>query len=69
MKKKEIDVDEIKKQVMASTKIAAAIKKEHGVDVKDVKLNLSQMMKRKDKVVSDLTGGISYLFDKNNYFL
>ena len=37
----------------------------HGVDVGSVKLNLNQMMKRKDKVVSDLTGGIQYLFDKN----
>ncbi len=38
---------------------------DHGVDVSDVKLNLQQMMKRKDKVVSDLTGGVKYLFDKN----
>ena len=30
-----------------------------------MKLNLSNMMKRKDKVVKDLTGGIKYLFDKN----
>ncbi len=37
----------------------------HGIDVGSVKLNLSNMMKRKDKVVSDLTGGIQYLFDKN----
>ena len=38
---------------------------EHGVDVGSVKLNLANMMKRKDKVVSDLTGGVAYLFDKN----
>ncbi|MEM7645324.1 MAG: dihydrolipoyl dehydrogenase [Pseudomonadota bacterium] len=38
---------------------------DHGVDVGSVKLNLSNMMKRKDKVVSDLTGGVKYLFDKN----
>ncbi len=38
---------------------------DHGVDVSDVKLNLSNMMKRKDKVVADLTGGVKYLFDKN----
>ena len=39
--------------------------KDHGIDVTGVKLNLSNMMKRKDKVVSDLTGGVKYLFDKN----
>ncbi len=38
---------------------------DHGVEVGAVKLNLAQMMKRKDKVVSDLTGGVKYLFDKN----
>lgn len=38
---------------------------EHGIEVKDVKLNISNMMKRKDKVVSELTGGIKYLFDKH----
>lgn len=38
---------------------------DHGVEVSDVKLNLPQMMKRKDKVVSELTGGVKYLFDKN----
>ncbi len=37
----------------------------HGIDVSGVKLNLSNMMKRKDKVVSELTGGVKYLFDKN----
>jgi dihydrolipoamide dehydrogenase len=38
---------------------------DHGIEVDSVKLNLSQMMKRKDKVVSELTGGIKYLFNKN----
>ena len=38
---------------------------EHGVDVSGVKLNLPNMMKRKDKIVGDLTGGIQYLMDKN----
>lgn len=38
---------------------------EHGVEVSNVKINLPQMMKRKDKVVEDSTNGISYLFDKN----
>lgn len=39
--------------------------KDHGVEVGNVKLNLPVMMKRKDKVVSDLTGGIQYLMKKN----
>lgn len=38
---------------------------EHGIDLSGVKLNLKKMMERKDKIVSDLTGGIQYLFDKN----
>src|SRR5258707_16821 len=39
--------------------------KNHGIDVGSVKLNLSQMMARKDKVVSELTGGVAFLFKKN----
>ena len=39
--------------------------KEHGVNFKNVQLNLKEMMKRKDKVVSDLTNGIQFLFKKN----
>lgn len=38
---------------------------DHGIEVGEVKLNLSNMMKRKDKVVGELTGGIEYLFKKN----
>ena len=38
---------------------------DHGIETKDLKLNLSKMMKRKDKVVGELTGGIEYLFKKN----
>ena len=38
---------------------------EHGIETENLKLNLLNMMKRKDKVVKDLTGGIKYLFDKN----
>jgi len=38
---------------------------EHGVDVKDVKLNLKAMMGRKETVVGDLTKGIEFLFKKN----
>lgn len=37
----------------------------HGVDVSGVKLNLDTMMARKNKIVSDLTGGIEFLFKKN----
>ncbi len=37
----------------------------HGVMVKDVKLDLATMLKRKDQVVTQLTTGISGLFKKN----
>ncbi len=39
--------------------------KNHGVEVGSVKLNLEQMMGRKDKIVKDLTGGIVFLMKKN----
>ena len=38
---------------------------EHGVDIKGVKLNLAQMMVRKDGVVKQNNDGILYLFKKN----
>ena len=38
---------------------------DHGVTVGDVGLDLARMMKRKDKVVTDLTKGIAALFKKN----
>ena len=38
--------------------------KKHGITVRGVDLDLKQMLSRKDKVVSDLTGGIAYLFKK-----
>lgn len=38
---------------------------EHGITVKDVKLDLAQMMARKNKVVDGLAKGISGLFAKN----
>lgn len=38
---------------------------DHGIEMKGLKLNLLNMMKRKDKVVGELTGGIKYLFEKN----
>ena len=40
--------------------------KNRGIDVGDVKLNLTQMMKAKETSVSSLTKGIEYLFKKNN---
>ncbi|MEZ5339598.1 MAG: dihydrolipoyl dehydrogenase [bacterium] len=38
---------------------------DHGIEVKGVKLNLGQMMARKDKVVQINAGGIDGLFKKN----
>ncbi len=38
---------------------------QHGIEVPDVQLNLSQMMQRKDKIVDTLTGGIDMLFKAN----
>ena len=37
---------------------------DHGIGVGGVKLDLAKMMARKDKVVSDLTGGVSYLLKR-----
>jgi len=37
----------------------------HGVELGKVTLNLDKMMKRKDKVVGDLTQGVAYLMKKN----
>jgi len=39
---------------------------EHGISVGEVSLNLSNLMKRKDTIVTDLTKGIEFLFKKNN---
>jgi dihydrolipoamide dehydrogenase len=39
---------------------------EHGIDVKDVKANMAQMINRKDAVVSQTTNGVKFLMDKNN---
>lgn len=38
---------------------------EHGVVVGDVKLDLPTMLKRKDKTVAQLTGGVAFLMKKN----
>ncbi len=37
----------------------------HGVEIAKVTLNLEKMMKRKDKIVGDLTQGVAYLMKKN----
>ena len=39
--------------------------KKRGIDVKEVGLNLEQMMKAKDESVSGLTKGVEFLFKKN----
>lgn len=39
--------------------------KDHGVEVSSVKLNLKQMIERKNNIVSTFTGGIGFLFEKN----
>lgn len=39
--------------------------KEHGINLKDLKPDLKQMVKRKDEVVAQTTGGIAFLFKKN----
>ncbi|MCB9026475.1 MAG: dihydrolipoyl dehydrogenase [Bdellovibrionaceae bacterium] len=56
------------KALLESSEYYSAAKhdlQQHGVEVSEVKLNLKTMLSRKDKIVSDLTGGIKYLFDKN----
>lgn len=40
--------------------------KEHGIDVKDVKANIEQMIERKNKVVSQTCDGVKFLMDKND---
>ncbi len=39
---------------------------DHGIDIKgEIKINMSQFMKRKEKIVADQVGGIGFLFKKN----
>ena len=38
---------------------------EHGIQLKDLKIDLPQMVKRKDEVVSQTVAGIDYLMKKN----
>jgi dihydrolipoamide dehydrogenase len=37
----------------------------HGIKLKDLKVDMAQMMKRKNEVVAKNTSGISFLFKKN----
>ncbi|MGD8429035.1 MAG: FAD-dependent oxidoreductase, partial [Ectothiorhodospiraceae bacterium] len=37
----------------------------HGINVGDVQLDVEKMIRRKDKVVKDLTGGVKQLFKAN----
>ncbi|MFN6945230.1 MAG: dihydrolipoyl dehydrogenase [Cytophagaceae bacterium] len=37
----------------------------HGIDIKDLKVNIKQMIKRKNEVVSQTCDGINYLMKKN----
>ena len=39
--------------------------KTHGIDIKDLKVNLSQMIKRKSEVVTQTCDGINFLMKKN----
>lgn len=38
---------------------------EHGIELKDLKVNLGQMIDRKAKVVEQVTGGVDFLMKKN----
>ena len=38
---------------------------EHGIEISQAKLNLKQMMARKNKIVKELTDGLDYLIKKN----
>lgn len=38
---------------------------EHGLEIKNLKINLNKMMERKTKIVTELTDGIKYLMSKN----
>jgi len=38
---------------------------EHGIELKNLKVNMEQMIKRKSEVVAQTSGGINFLMDKN----
>ncbi|MFD1628439.1 dihydrolipoyl dehydrogenase [Pseudopedobacter beijingensis] len=39
--------------------------KEHGIDIKDLKVNIKQMISRKNEVIAQNTAGITFLMKKN----
>ena len=39
--------------------------KEHGIDIKDLKVNMSRMIGRKDQVVKEICEGVQFLMKKN----
>jgi dihydrolipoamide dehydrogenase len=39
--------------------------KKHGIETGEVKINVPQMIARKDEVVKQITGGVAFLFKKN----
>jgi dihydrolipoamide dehydrogenase len=38
---------------------------DHGITAKDVKIDISKMIQRKDKIVSEVCDGVDYLMKKN----
>lgn len=38
---------------------------DHGIEIGQIKIDIAKMMSRKNKIVSDLTNGIAFLFKKN----
>ena len=60
------------KALLESSHLFAAVNNDislHGINVNSVSLDLKTMMSRKDKVVDELTGGISSLFKTNRISL
>lgn len=56
------------KALLESSEHFAAAKHDfanHGIKLSEIELDLGQMMSRKDKVVRELTQGVSFLFKKN----
>src|SRR3972149_6407500 len=39
--------------------------REHGIEIKDMKVNFTQMIKRKDDVVKQTCAGVAFLMKKN----
>lgn len=57
------------KALLESSELFFAAKKNfstHGIQIENLQLNLPQMLARKGKIVEELTGGIEYLFKKND---